>query len=84
MSKPSQLDPVLRERLLKEARTPWRSLRRALWFTLFASAAVGAATMAMRSASGVAVPFSDLGIQSAALLISVALIWLDRNRQPQH
>ena len=38
MSKPSPLDPVLRERLLKEARTPWRSLRRALWFTLFASA----------------------------------------------
>jgi hypothetical protein len=44
------LDPDLRARLLQEARTPWRGLRRGLWLAFTASAAVGLATMAMRSA----------------------------------
>ncbi|WP_341881558.1 DUF3493 domain-containing protein [Synechococcus sp. UW140] len=81
MTDPSRLDPELRKRLLQEARTPWRSLHRALWFALFASAAVGAATMAMRGASGGLVPLTDLGIQVAALLLSAVLIWFDRNRE---
>ena len=37
----SDLDPELRRRLLLEARTPWRGLRRALWFALLASASLG-------------------------------------------
>ena len=63
----SQLDPELKARLLQEARTPWRGLRRALWLALFASAAVGAATMALRASSGGVVPLSDLGIQGLAI-----------------
>ena len=77
----SRLDPELKARLLQEARTPWRGLRRALWLALFASAAVGAATMALRASSGDVVPLSDFGIQGLAVLISGALLWWDRNRE---
>ena len=78
----SQLDPALRQRLLTEARTPWRGLRRALWLALTASAGLGLATMALRLSSGDAVPGSDLLIQLSALLICGGLLWFDRNRDP--
>ena len=73
------LDPALRARLLQEAKTPWRGLRRALWLAFTASAAVGLATMALRASSGDAVPFSDLGIQVGALVLFGGLLWRDRN-----
>ena len=74
------LDPVLRAKLLQEARTPWRGVRRALWLALTASAAIGLATMAMRASSGSEVPSSDLLIQLAALAIFGSLLILDRHR----
>jgi len=77
---PPPLDPQLRERLLAEARAPWRGLRRGLWFALFASAAVGLATMAMRGASGYTVPSSDWLIQVIALVVCGGLLWFDRQR----
>ena len=73
------LDPALRARLLQEAKTPWRGLRRGLWLAFTASAAVGLATMAMRSAAGEVVAISDLGIQIGALLLFGLLLWRDRN-----
>ncbi|MFM7641264.1 MAG: DUF3493 domain-containing protein [Cyanobium sp.] len=76
----SKLDPELRKRLLEEARTPWRGLRRALWFALVASAAVGLATMTMRGAAGEVVPSSDWLIQLAALFLFGGLLWFDRQR----
>ncbi len=79
---PDSLDPQLRARLLQESRTPWRGLRRALWLALSASAGLGLATMAMRSASGVAVPSVDLLIQVVALITCSSLLWFDRNRVP--
>jgi hypothetical protein len=79
-SQSDSLDPELRAKLLLEARTPWRSLRRGLWFALVASAGLGLATMATRAASGVDVPLSDLGIQIAALGLFGSLLWFDRNR----
>ena len=78
--KPESIDPALRERLLQEARTPWRGLRRAVWLALAASGAVGLATMAMRSASGAEVPSADLLIQIGALTLFGGLLWFDRNR----
>ena len=77
-----QLDPALRERLLTEARTPWRSLRRGLWFALVASAAVGLAAMALRASAGGEVALADLGIQLGALTLFGALLVVDRNRPP--
>jgi hypothetical protein len=76
------LDPQLRERLLAEARAPWRGLRRGLWLALFASAGVGLATMTMRGVSGDAVPSSDWLIQLTALVVCGGLLWLDRERRP--
>jgi hypothetical protein len=76
------LDPALRERLLQEARTPWRSLRRALWLALTASAGLGLATMSMRLSAGNAVASADLLIQVTALALFGGLLWFDRNRDP--
>jgi hypothetical protein len=78
----NRLDPELRQRLLQEARTPWRSLRRALWFALTASAGLGLATMSMRLSAGDAVASSDLLIQLTALALFGGLLWFDRNRDP--
>ena len=79
-SKPDSIDPALKARLLQEARTPWRGLRRGLWVALAASGAVGLATMAMRLASGAEVASTDLLIQVGAFSLFGSLIWLDRNR----
>lgn len=74
------LDPDLRRRLLQEARTPWRSLRRALWFALLASAGIGLATMALRASAGGELASADLLIQLGAFTLFSALLWFDRNR----
>lgn len=80
MASPSRepLDPALKARLLQEARTPWRGLRRALWLAFTASAGLGLATMAMRASAGDAVAGSDLLIQVAALGLFGTLLWRDR------
>jgi hypothetical protein len=77
---PRSLDPALKARLLQEARTPWRGLRRGLWLALGASAAIGLATMAMRSAAGGEVASVDLLIQIGAFGLFGGLLWFDRNR----
>jgi hypothetical protein len=79
----SPLDPALRQRLLTEARTPWRGLRRGLWFALVASAGVGLAAMALRASAGGEVPLSDVGIQLGALTLFGGLLLLDRNRSAE-
>ncbi|MEB3172310.1 MAG: DUF3493 domain-containing protein [Cyanobacteriota bacterium] len=79
-SDPRPLDPELKARLLQEARTPWRGLRRGLWVALLASAAVGLATMAMRAAAGSEVPSADLLIQISAFAVFAGLLWFDRGR----
>lgn len=73
------IDPELKARLLSEARSPWRGLRRALWFAFTASAGLGLATMAMRASAGGEVAGSDLGIQIAALALFGTLLWRDRS-----
>ena len=74
------LDPAMRARLLQEARTPWRGLRRGLWLAFTASGAIGLATMALRASAGEIVALSDLGIQVGALVLFGGLLWFDRNR----
>ena len=75
------LDPELKRRLLLEARTPWRGLRRGLWLALLASAGLGLATMAMRASAGGELGSGDLLIQCSAVLVCSALLWFDRNRE---
>lgn len=74
------IDPELRARLLQEARTPWRSLRRGLWVALAASGAVGLAAMGLRGAAGGEVASVDLLIQITAVVVFGGLLWFDRNR----
>lgn len=73
------LDPELRARLLQEVQAPWRGLRRALWFALGASAAIGLATMALRVSAGAELGSGDLVIQLGALLLFGTLLWRDRS-----
>ena len=75
-----ELDPSFRAKLLRESKTPWRGLRKLLWFALFGSAVLGLFIMAMRFVSGQDVPFSDAGIQSLAVLIFGYLIIADRDK----
>ena len=79
MAERPSLDPDLRKRLLLEARTPWRSLRRALWWALFASAGLGGATMGLRAASGDAGPLQDLVIDGGAVAVVGLLLAFERN-----
>ena len=60
--------------------TPWRGLRRLVWFALFASAGLGLFTMSFRIAAGEVVGAKDLSIQGGALLIFSCLLWFDRSR----
>ncbi len=76
----SQLDPNLRERLLKETKAPWRGLRRTVWFALFGSAIFGVSIMALRSSSGVLVPLGDFAIQLVAITVFGGLIFIDREK----
>lgn len=79
-TQPPEIDPELRARLLQEARTPWRGLRRGLWVALLASGLVGMATMAMRFSAGAEVASTDLLIQIGAVSLFGWLLWFDRNR----
>ena len=74
----SVLDPNLKEKLLKESRSPFLGLRRAIWLTLFGSAALGLLIMLTRFISGEIVPFSDIGIQLSAFIVLSILLWKDR------
>jgi hypothetical protein len=76
--KRTALDPELRARLLREAKTPWRGLRRAIWLALTASAALGLATMTLRFSGGESTSSGDLLIQVGALLLFGFLLWRDR------
>tara|TARA_Y100001968_G_scaffold254382_1_gene240274 strand:+ start:5360 stop:5623 length:264 start_codon:yes stop_codon:yes gene_type:complete len=76
----SNLDPNLREKLLKETRNPLFGPRRVLWFVLFGSASVGLLIMLSRALTGDIVPFSDLSVQLAAFFIFGSLIWFDRKK----
>ncbi|ABI45508.1 conserved hypothetical protein [Synechococcus sp. CC9311] len=76
------MDPALKDRLLQEARTPWRTLRRLLWLALFASGGLGLFVMTFRVTAGDTVVVSDLVIQISAVALFGSLLWFDRTREP--
>ena len=84
MSEPSdsgsKLDPELRERLLKESRTPFRGIRRLIWIACFGSALIGFLIMSLRTIGGDVVQISDISIQVGALLIFGSLLFFDRSK----
>ncbi len=72
------LDPKLREKLLKESRNPYKGIRRVLWIALAASAGIGLLIMGFRLISGENVLLNDFGIQISAFLLFFFLFVLDR------
>ena len=80
---PSPLDPQLKAKLQKELRTPWKSLRLALWIALEASATLGVVIMLLRLAGGEAVQLNDLLIQVGAVVLFAYLLWKDRSSKPE-
>ena len=74
------LDPNVRQKLLKESQAPFLGVRRLLWGVLFGSAMIGLLIMFIRLISGNIVPLSDIGIQAFALLLFGGLILIDRNK----
>ncbi len=78
---PSNLDPNLRSRLLKESKNPFRGLRRAVWIALFGSAALGFFIMFSKIITGDSVSINDFAIQTSALVILGFLLLKDRNQE---
>ena len=85
MASPSQdpLDPQLKAKLQQELRTPWQSLRRALWIALEASAALGLVIMVLRLVGGEEVRPNDALIQTGAVVLFGYLLWKDRSPRPE-
>lgn len=81
MASPSQdpLDPQLKAKLQQELRTPWQSLRQALWIALEASAALGLVIMVLRLVGGEAVQPNDVLVQVGAVVLFGYLLWKDRS-----
>jgi len=80
---PDPLDPHLKAKLQEELRTPWQSLRRALWIALEASAALGLAIMVLRLVGGETVDLNDVLIQVGAVVLFGYLLWKDRSPRPE-
>tara|TARA_Y100001968_G_scaffold158883_1_gene145311 strand:+ start:375 stop:641 length:267 start_codon:yes stop_codon:yes gene_type:complete len=78
----SNLDPNLRNRLLKESKNPFRGLRRAVWIALFGSAFLGFLIMFSKIITGENVSINDFAIQTSAILILGFLLLKDRNKDP--
>ena len=73
------LDPKLREKLLKETRNPFKGIRRVIWVALTASAGIGLLIMGFRYTSGENVLVNDFGIQLVAFSLFLTLCILDRS-----
>lgn len=80
---PPPLNPQLQAKLQQEVRTPWQSLRRALWIAFEASAALGLVIMVLRLVGGEAVRPNDVLIQVGAVVLFGYLLWKDRSRKPE-
>ncbi len=74
----SKLDPLMRQRLLRESRAPWRVFRSVLWLALLGSATLGIGIMSLRTFAGFEVPFKDWGVQVSAVLVFGGLLWIER------
>ncbi len=73
------LDPKLREKLLKESRQPFKGVRRVIWIALSASAGIGLLIMGIRFSTGETVQMNDFIIQVLAFLLFGTLFYFDRS-----
>ena len=76
----SKLDPELKKKLLKEAQTPFKGLRRILWIAFSGSAFLGLLIMLSKIATGSELQQNNLLIQLGACVLFPTLLFLDRNK----
>ena len=76
----SKIDPELKQKLLKEAQSPFKTLRRILWIAFSGSAFFGLLIMLSRIASGTELQQNNLLIQLGACVIFPTLLIFDRNK----
>ena len=77
----SKIDPELKKKLLKESRTPFKSLRRILWIAFSGSAFLGLFIMLSKIASGNEIQQNNLLIQIGACILFPFLLFLERNKE---
>jgi len=66
---------------MKEFKSPFRGVRRVVWFALFGSSCIGLLIMTIRASSGEIVLLSDAGIQVSAITLFGCLLFFDRQRK---
>ena len=76
----SKIDPELKKKLLKESRTPFKSLRRILWIAFSGSAFLGLLIMLSKLSTGSEVQQINLLIQTGACLLFPLLLYLERDK----
>ncbi len=77
----SKIDPELKKKLLKESKTPFKSLRRLLWIAFTGSAFLGLFIMVSKIASGNEIQQNNILIQLGTCVIFPLLLFLDRNKE---
>ena len=73
----SKIDPKLKNKLLKESKSPFKGLRKILWIAFSGSAFLGLAIMLSKIASGVELQQNNLLIQVTACILFPTLLFLD-------
>ena len=76
----SKIDPELKKKLLKEAQTPFKGLRRILWIAFSGSAFLGLLIMLTKSISDCELQQKNLLIQFGACILFPTLLFFDRNK----
>ena len=78
-SSDNNLDPNLREKLLKESKNPFAGPRRILWIVLFGSACLGLFIMLSNLLFGDTVGIEDISIQLIAFITFGSLVLFDKS-----
>ena len=73
----SKIDPKLKDKLLKESKSPFKGLRKILWIAFSGSAFLGLAIMLSKIVSGVELQQNNLLIQVTACILFPTLLFLD-------
>ena len=76
----SKIDPKLKNKLLKESKSPFKGLRKILWIAFSGSAFLGLAIMLSKIASGSEFQQNNLLIQVTACILFPTLLFLDSNK----
>ena len=77
----SKIDPKLKKKLLRESKTPFKSLRRILWIAFSGSAFLGLLIMISKIVSGSELEQNNLFIQIGACVLFPLLLFFDKQKE---